>query len=209
MQEAAYSLIPKELRAEAHLRIGMLLAEHTPPAKREEAIFEIVNQLNRGAHLIASVEERERVADLNLIAGRRAKTSTAYDSALKYLRAGSALLTEETWERNYELMFSIECLMAECELLTADMSTAESSALAAGRTRQEPPRLLRRDAFADHALHHLDKSDRGLDVFLEWLPPRWHRLVEASDPGRGDARIRTNPGRCSAIGRSRISWTCH
>ena len=74
VQEAAYSLIPKELRAEAHLRIGMLLAAHTPPAKRDEAIFEIVNQLNRGSHLIASVEERERVADLNLIAGRRAKT---------------------------------------------------------------------------------------------------------------------------------------
>ena len=133
VQEAAYSLIPKELRAEAHLRIGMLLAAHTPPAKREEAIFEIVNQLNRGSHLIASVEERERVADLNLIAGRRAKSSTAYDSALKYLRAGSALLTEETWQRNYELVFSIEYLMAECELLTADMVGGGRSPLAAGR----------------------------------------------------------------------------
>src|SRR5262249_44137939 len=60
VQEAAYSLIPDDLRAEAHLRIGMLLAAHTPPAQRDEAIFEIVNQLNRGSHLIASVEERER-----------------------------------------------------------------------------------------------------------------------------------------------------
>ena len=65
VQEAAYSLIPQELRAEAHLHIGLLLAAHTAPAKREEAIFEIVNQLNRGSHLITSVEERERVADLN------------------------------------------------------------------------------------------------------------------------------------------------
>jgi predicted ATPase len=81
VQEAAYALIPKDLRAEAHLRIGMLLATHTPPATREEAIFEIVNQLNRGSHLIASVEERERVAELNLIAGKRAKSATAYDLA--------------------------------------------------------------------------------------------------------------------------------
>src|SRR4029077_19810010 len=29
VQEAAYSLIPEELRAEAHLRIGRLLAAHT------------------------------------------------------------------------------------------------------------------------------------------------------------------------------------
>jgi predicted ATPase len=49
VQEAAYSLIPERLRAEAHLRIGRLLAAHTPAEKREEAIFEIVNQLNRGA----------------------------------------------------------------------------------------------------------------------------------------------------------------
>ncbi|MDI4238768.1 AAA family ATPase [Bradyrhizobium sp. Arg237L] len=130
VQEAAYSLIPKELRAEAHLRIGMLLAEHTPAEKREEAIFEIVNQLNRGSQLITSVEDRERVAELNLIAGRRAKLSTAYDSALKYLRAGRALLAEETWERNHQLIFSIEYLTAECELLTVTVCLAAGDPLA-------------------------------------------------------------------------------
>src|SRR4051812_14823134 len=48
VQEAVYSLIPEEARAEAHLRIGRLLAVHIAPEKRQEAIFEIVNQLNRG-----------------------------------------------------------------------------------------------------------------------------------------------------------------
>ena len=61
IQEAAYSLIPEELRAEAHLRIGRRLAAHTPPEKREEAIFEIVNQFNRGAALITSRAEREQL----------------------------------------------------------------------------------------------------------------------------------------------------
>src|SRR3954464_8027701 len=54
VREAAYSLIPERLRAEAHLLIGRLLAVHTPAEKREDAIFEIVNQLNRGAALITS-----------------------------------------------------------------------------------------------------------------------------------------------------------
>ena len=47
IQEAAYSLIPEDARAEAHLRIGRLLLAHTPPDKREEIIFEIVSQFNR------------------------------------------------------------------------------------------------------------------------------------------------------------------
>ena len=85
VQEAAYSLIPEALRAEVHLRIGRLLAAQTPPEEREEAIFEIVNQLNRGAALIAEQEERDQLAELNLIAGKRAKASAAYASALTYL----------------------------------------------------------------------------------------------------------------------------
>ena len=192
VQEAAYSLIPKDLRAEAHLRIGMLLAAHTPPAKREEAIFEIVNQLNRGSHLIASVEERERVADLNLIAGKRAKSATAYDAALKYLRAGSALLTEETWQRNYELVFSIEHLMAECEMLTAEMVVSGRSHAATLAACEEPPRRLCHDALAAHAVHQLGQKRPRTRRVPGVAPPRRHRLVETSDPRRCDARVRTD-----------------
>ena len=82
IQEAAYSLIPEDARAEAHLRIGRLLLAHTPPDKREEIIFEIVSQFNRSTALITSRDEREQVAQLNLIAGKRAKNAAAYSSAL-------------------------------------------------------------------------------------------------------------------------------
>ena len=75
VQEAAYSLIPEEQRDEAHLRIGRRLAAHILPEQREEAIFDIVNQFNRGASLITSRDEREQVAELNLLAGKRAKAS--------------------------------------------------------------------------------------------------------------------------------------
>src|SRR6202020_1219309 len=118
-------LIPEQQRAQAHLRIGRVLMESTPQQRLEVTIFEIVNQLNRGSLLITDADERERAADLNLIAGKRAKASTAYASALKYLHAGRALLDEEAWERNYNLIFSIESLIAECELHTADMVAAE------------------------------------------------------------------------------------
>src|SRR3984893_8737558 len=184
VQEAAYSMIPQEQRSAAHLRIGMLLAAHTPAAKREEAIFEIVNQLNRGSHLLTSVEDRERVAELNLIAGQRAKASTAYASALKYLGAGRALLTEETWGRNYPLIFSTEHLMAECELLTGDKVAAEN------RLSLLPQRANKRHDFCAATRLRLtlyttlDRSDLAADVFLDWL--RRDGTVWSNHPTRED-----------------------
>jgi predicted ATPase len=134
VQEAAYSLIPEERRGEAHLRIGRRLAAHTPPEKREQAIFDIVNQLNRGAALITSREEREQLAELNLLAGKRARASTAYASALNYLVAGAALLPRDSWERRHELTFELELLRAECEFVTGGLAEAEER-LAALSTR--------------------------------------------------------------------------
>jgi len=125
VQEAAYSLIREELRTEAHLRIGRRLAAHIPPEEQEAAIFDVVNQLNRGVTLITSREERDHLAELNLRAGKRAKASTAYSSALTYLVVGATLLPEDSWERRHELTFELELLRAECEFLTGAMVASD------------------------------------------------------------------------------------
>jgi PAS domain S-box-containing protein len=126
VQEAAYSSIPDGQRAAAHLRLGRLIAARTPPEKRDESIFEIVNQLNRCLGLITSVDEREQLAEFNLTAGRRANASTAYASALSYFIIGRDLLTEECWEHRRELIFALELHRTECELLTGALSDAET-----------------------------------------------------------------------------------
>jgi PAS domain S-box-containing protein len=125
VQEAVYSLIPEASRAEAHLRIGRLLTARTSADKREETVFDIVNHLNRGVALITSREERENLAELNLIAGKRAKASTAYVSALKYFIAGAALMDNDCWERRRDLVFALELERAECEFLTGEMTAAD------------------------------------------------------------------------------------
>jgi len=169
VQEAAYSLIPERLRAEAHLRIGRLLAAHTPAEKREDAIFEIVNQLNRGAALVTWRDEREQLAELNLIAGRRAKASTAYASALTYLTAGAALLADDCWERRQELIFPLELHRAECEFLTGELVAAEErltmlSSRAAKTVDQSTVACLRVDLYTT-----LDQSDGAVGVCLAYL----------------------------------------
>src|SRR5271166_92290 len=169
VQEAAYSLIPEEQRAAAHLRIGRLLVARTRPEKREEAIFEIVNQLNRGAALMTSPQEREHLAELNLIAGKRAKAATAYASALNYLVAGVALLRTDRWERRHELAFALELNRAECEFLTGDLAAAdehlaELSKRACNTVERAAVACLRVDLYTA-----LDQSNRAVEVCLDCL----------------------------------------
>jgi PAS domain S-box-containing protein len=169
IQEAAYALVPEDERAAVHLRIGRLLAKHTSDEKREEMIFEIVNQLNRGLALITTIEERERVAELNLIAGDRARLATAYDSSLVYLATGEALLTEDCWERCYALAFAMALKRAECEFLTGELATAEErlstlSGRAATLVDRAAVTRLRVTLYTT-----LDRSDRAVEVGLEYL----------------------------------------
>ncbi|WP_247992260.1 trifunctional serine/threonine-protein kinase/ATP-binding protein/sensor histidine kinase [Bradyrhizobium sp. 186] len=169
IQEAAYSLVPEGIRAEAHLRIGRLLISHTHPERRDEAIFEIVNQINRGAALITSREEREQLAEFNLIAGQRAKASTAYASALMYLTAAAAVLAEDGWERRPELISRLELHRAECEFLTGELAAAEGrltmlSSRPAKTVDQSTLACLRVDLYTT-----LDQSDRAIAVCLAYL----------------------------------------
>jgi PAS domain S-box-containing protein len=169
VQEAAYLLIPEASRRETHLRIGRLLATQTPAENRDAAIFDIVNQLNRGVALITRQEEREQLAELNLLAGNRAKASTAYASALNYLVAGAALLPPDWWQRRRELVFELELHRAECEFLTGAMTAAEErlrtlSTRAATTVERAAVGCLRADLYTT-----LGQSRNALAVGLEYL----------------------------------------
>src|SRR5215470_13655530 len=169
VQEAAYVLIPENLRDETHLRIGRLFVAHTPPEKREEMIFEIVSQFNRGSALITSAAEREQIAELNLIAGKRAKQSTAYNAALTYIIAGAALLPDDCWESRRELTFALELHRAECEFLIGEMVAAEKrltalSSHAADPVEQATVACLRVDLYTT-----LARSDSAVAVCLDYL----------------------------------------
>ena len=169
IQQAAYSLIPEEHRADFHLRIGRVLLASIAADQLAEHLFEIVNQLNRGAALITARDEREQLAELNLIAGKRAKASTAYASALTYLVAGAALLAEDSWERRHELTFALELNRAECEFLTGALAEAEQrltalSARAATTVERASVTCLRADLYTT-----LDQGSRAIAVGLDYL----------------------------------------
>jgi PAS domain S-box-containing protein len=169
VHEAAYALIPADEQAAEHLRIGRILAARTAPEAIEENVFEIVRQLNRGAALITSGEERGRLAELNLLAGKRAKAATAYTSALVYCATGEALLAEDRWERCHELSFALAFHRAECEFLTGDLAAAEDRLSMLSHRAADLAGLAAVACLQVELFTTLDRSDRSVEVALDYL----------------------------------------
>jgi diguanylate cyclase (GGDEF)-like protein len=107
VQQAAYSLIPPSAKPSFHLKIGQLLLSYTAAAKLEENIFPIVNQLNYGIELITRAPARAQLVQLNLIAGKKAKATTAYVSAVAYFTIGIKLLPANSWQTDYRLTLEL------------------------------------------------------------------------------------------------------
>ena len=125
IQQAAYTLIPDEHRADIHMRIGRALLASMTADQLAEHLFDVANQLNRGAGRLIERDEKTRIAMIDLRAGRKAKASAAYASAREYFSAGMALLDERDWASQYELTFSLWLERAECEFLSGDSDKAD------------------------------------------------------------------------------------
>ncbi|XYI02375.1 AAA family ATPase [Sorangium sp. So ce1128] len=125
VQEAAYSLIPEDLRAVVHLKIGRLIVSHLPREAVEERAFDVANQLNHGARLLTDPREREALYRLNLLAGVKAKASVAYASARSYLAQAISLLPPDAWSTRYEDTFTLYLELAECEYLAGNFQQAD------------------------------------------------------------------------------------
>jgi len=125
VQQAAYSLIPNSQKKETHLKIGQLLLQNTTPEEQKENIFALVNQLNYGTDLLTLESERYKLAELNLMAGQKAKAATAYESAIRYLKIGLGLLAVNSWQNRYELTLALYESAVETAYLNGNFKQME------------------------------------------------------------------------------------
>jgi len=125
VQQSAYSLIPDDQRQTMHLEIGRLMRKDTPPEMLEERIFDIVNQFNLGREGVADRDERYRVAALNLMAGRKAKVSSAYELALVYLSLGVQFVDAEGWASHYPLMYDLHKELALAQYVNSNYAESQ------------------------------------------------------------------------------------
>ena len=120
IQQAVYKLIPLEKRDIIHLEIGRVLLNSTLNEPQEEYLFDIVNQLNRGIKLIQDPVEKEKLCQLNLKAGTKARESSAFNSAYDYFVNGIRLLEEDPWKTQYDLSLKLYSLAGETAYLNGD-----------------------------------------------------------------------------------------
>ncbi|HEY9302029.1 MAG TPA: AAA family ATPase, partial [Phormidium sp.] len=128
VQQAAYSLIPENQKQATHLKIGQLLLQKYSDIEREEKLFDVVGHLNQGSELINHLSQREALAQLNLEAGGKARSSTAYAAANIYLQTGIELLRANCWQCQYELTLNLYVAATEAAYLNADLEVMEQMA---------------------------------------------------------------------------------
>ena len=143
VQQAAYALIPESDKAETHLKIGRLRLSSTKKKEIEEKVFDIVNHLNMGSVLMTDRDEIHELTQLNLMAGRKAKTSTAYEAALRYFTMGIGIWQGDIWQDDYDLAFALYRERSECEYLCGNFDQAEDLF----------------DIILNHINTHLEKAD--------------------------------------------------
>ena len=124
VQQAAYSLIPIGQQQQVHLKVGKLLLHNTEKTHLEEHLFEIVNHLNAGESLIIEPAERYEMAELNLKLGQRAKSSSAFATALKLLNIGITYLNINSWQDKYLLTLNLYLQAGEAEFLNGKYEQA-------------------------------------------------------------------------------------
>ncbi len=120
VQQAAYELMAEEERTRTHLAIGRLLLAEADARESSDAVFEVVFQLNRGRTLVTAADERLRLAELNLEAGRRAAASAANDAAVGYFDVGIELLPDGAWQAHHALTMSLTRGAGEATYVLAD-----------------------------------------------------------------------------------------
>ena len=169
VHEAAYALLLEPERARVHLEIGRRLLASTPPEELAGRVFEIVSQLDHGAALIESGQDRERLAELHLLAGTRAQASTAYASALRHFTTGGALLAAEPEVRRPELAFALALHRAECELLTGAFDAAGQRLAELARCTAGIVDLAAVTSARIELYTMLNRTDLAVEATLEYL----------------------------------------
>jgi predicted ATPase len=125
IQQVVYNMIPEDERGQFHLEIGRRMWNAIKAADLERSAFCISSQFYFARHLVTELKERYELAQLCLLAGRKAAASSFFRTACVYLNLGIEFLGENCWRDHYHLSLAVYNAAAEMHLCVADFDAME------------------------------------------------------------------------------------
>ncbi|WP_432666123.1 AAA family ATPase [Wukongibacter baidiensis] len=111
--EAAYSQIKGEEKKHLHFKIGQTMKANVKEGDMEKRVFDIVTHLNISRELINDENDIRELAELNYMAGKKAKKSSAFILALEYLKLAIELIGKDIWTYDTALAIKLYTDAAE------------------------------------------------------------------------------------------------
>ncbi len=145
IQEAAYSLLEEKQKSLIHYRVGKKAILDAIGKPLNGKLFYVADQLNAGVEWISNPDEKDQLAGYNFKAGKKAKTSAAYDNALEYYKTGLDILGGTCWEKQYALTLEAHAQIVEIYYLLGRIEQMEYTASFA---RSKTTSLLDETAFS-------------------------------------------------------------
>jgi predicted ATPase/signal transduction histidine kinase len=201
IREAAYQLLDPEERTEAHRRIARWLLGDRPPEDLDEELFDAANQLARCGP--PADGERSQVAEVNLVAGRRALAGHGAAAALDYVNAGLDALGPDPWAKSAPLAHQLLLARARCQSLCGApaavlrdcdqlLAHAEAALERAAALRLKQEAHLANGQFLESAQAGLDRL--GLFGIRLPLRPSWEDALAERERVRRLLRLRPADG---------------
>ena len=169
VQEAAYALVPPEDRDRLHLTIGRLLLKGYRASDVEQDLYQIVDQLNHGLHLVEDEQERMQIAQLNLQAAQAARQASAFHAGLNYAQAGIGFLGRHSWNQDYQLTLALHEKAALLAHAAGDIQAMEQHIELVLQFGHNPLDLARVQKLHIEFLLSSKRFDEAIDFGLEAL----------------------------------------
>ncbi|RIW18261.1 GAF domain-containing protein [Algoriphagus lacus] len=169
VQQAAYALVDEPDKKAVHLQIGRMMLHNLSEEKISENLFDLVYNLNNGASLVEDYSEKLKIAELNLLAGRKAKASASYGPANGFYSSGLLILPEEAWKKNYDLTLSVYNEGGETAYLSGDFESMGRITDSIFTNAQNISDLVKAYIIKIKAYVSLTKNEEAFDIGIECL----------------------------------------
>ncbi len=124
IQQASYQLIPESERQVLHLNIGRML--YSKFSDQDEYLFDIASHYYLGSSLIHEQQEIDRIRNINIQAGLKAKQANAIASSIRHLAFARKWSSDNSWKSDYHSNLTLNRELAEAYYLDGQLDLSES-----------------------------------------------------------------------------------